>query len=77
MFDVRLTFAAGSSRDGDTPGLAMLTNVMLNEGVAGSDANAIAQGFESLGAQYAPALIWIRRKSPCAASAPRTNANRH
>ena len=54
MFDLRLTFAAGSSRDGDTPGLAMLTNVMLNEGVAGSDANAIAQGFESLGAQYAP-----------------------
>lgn len=54
MFDVRLTFAAGSSRDGDTPGLAMLTNLMLNEGVAGRDANAIAQGFESLGAQYVP-----------------------
>ncbi len=54
MFDMRLTFAAGSSRDGGTPGLAMLTNLMLNEGVAGRDANAIAQDFESLGAQYSP-----------------------
>ncbi|PMZ30427.1 peptidase M16, partial [Pseudomonas sp. GW247-3R2A] len=32
----------------------MLTNLMLNEGVAGRDANAIAQDFESLGAQYSP-----------------------
>ncbi|MEK1910978.1 MAG: insulinase family protein, partial [Pseudomonas chlororaphis] len=30
MFDMRLTFAAGSSQDGDAPGLAMLTNAMLN-----------------------------------------------
>ncbi|WP_263143015.1 pitrilysin family protein [Pseudomonas sp. RIT-PI-AD] len=52
MFDLRLTFAAGSSQDGDAPGLAMLTNAMLNEGVAGKDATAIAQGFEGLGAQF-------------------------
>ena len=52
MFDLRLTFAAGSSQDGDAPGLAMLTNAMLNEGVAGKDVGAIAEGFESLGADF-------------------------
>lgn len=52
MFDVRLTFAAGSSRDAEFPGLALLTNAMLNEGVAGKDVNAIAQTFESVGAQF-------------------------
>jgi zinc protease len=53
MFDIHLTFAAGSSRDGDTPGLARLTNLGLSGGVVGKDANTIAQGFESLGARYA------------------------
>ena len=52
MFDLRLTFAAGSSQDGATPGLAMLTNAMLNEGIAGQDTTAIAAGFEGLGAQF-------------------------
>lgn len=52
MFDLRLTFAAGSSQDGDIPGLAMLTNAMLNEGVAGKDVTAIAEGFEGLGADF-------------------------
>ncbi|KJK08860.1 MULTISPECIES: M16 family metallopeptidase [Pseudomonas] len=52
MFDLRLTFAAGSSQDGDTPGLATLTNAMLNEGVAGKDVTAIAEGFEGLGADF-------------------------
>ncbi|MCY1404331.1 Peptidase M16 inactive domain protein [compost metagenome] len=52
MFDLRLTFAAGSSQDGDAPGLAMLTNAMLNEGVPGKDSVAIASGFEGLGADF-------------------------
>lgn len=52
MFDLRLTFAAGSSQDGTAPGLAMLTNAMLNEGIAGQDTTAIAAGFESLGAEF-------------------------
>ncbi|WP_334223048.1 pitrilysin family protein [Pseudomonas aeruginosa] len=50
MFDLRLTFAAGSSQDAGTPGLSMLTNAMLNEGVPGKDTTAIAAGFEDLGA---------------------------
>src|SRR5690606_849663 len=52
MFDLCLTFAAGSSQDGATPGLALLTNAMLNEGAPGKDVTAIAEGFESLGAQF-------------------------
>lgn len=52
MFDLRVTFAAGSSQDGATPGLATLTNAMLNEGIAGKDVTAIAEGFEGLGADF-------------------------
>ncbi|MDH4607808.1 pitrilysin family protein [Pseudomonas sp. BN102] len=52
MFDLRLTFAAGSSQDGDAAGVATLTNAMLNEGVAGKDVTAIAEGFEGLGAEF-------------------------
>ncbi len=52
MLDLRLTFAAGSSQDGAHPGLALLTNAMLNEGVDGLDTTAIAARFEGLGAQF-------------------------
>jgi zinc protease len=52
MFDMRLTFAAGSSQDQTLPGVAVLTNAMLNEGVKGKDVTAIAQGFEGLGADF-------------------------
>jgi len=34
------------------PGLATLTNAMLNEGVPGKDVGAIAAGFEGLGAEF-------------------------
>ncbi|MDB6048317.1 MAG: family peptidase [Pseudomonas sp.] len=52
MFDMRLIFAAGSSHDQGTPGIAVLTNAMLNEGVAGKNVGAIAEGFEGLGADF-------------------------
>lgn len=52
MLDLRVTFAAGSSHDGDQPGLAMLTNAMLNEGIAGKDVTQIAESFENLGAEF-------------------------
>jgi zinc protease len=52
MFDLRLTFAAGSSQDDKVPGVALLTNAMLNEGVAGKNVEAIAKGFEGLGADF-------------------------
>ncbi|SDU37935.1 M16 family metallopeptidase [Halopseudomonas salegens] len=52
MFDLRLVFAAGASRDGDQPGIASLTNSLLGEGSGELDAGAIATGFEELGAQF-------------------------
>ena len=51
MVDVRVVFDAGSARDADKPGLASLTNAMLDQGAAGLDADAIATGFEERGAQ--------------------------
>lgn len=52
MLDIQLLYAAGASRDGDQPGLAMFTNAMLNEGTGSLDAGDIASGFERLGAQF-------------------------
>ncbi|MDH5784187.1 MAG: insulinase family protein [Chromatiales bacterium] len=50
MVDIRVTFNAGSARDGNQPGLAMLTNGMLEEGAGKLSANAIAEHFDNLGA---------------------------
>ena len=43
MFDLRLLFAAGSSQDQAHPGIALLTNAMLNEGVAGQNVEVIGE----------------------------------
>ena len=52
MFDLRLTFAAGSSKDQQHYGLASLTNTMLNEGTGQLAADDIATRFEALGAKF-------------------------
>lgn len=52
MVDMQVVFDAGSSRDGALPGLAAMTNGLLSQGAAGLDADAISNGFESLGAGY-------------------------
>ncbi|MGD8802566.1 MAG: pitrilysin family protein [Gammaproteobacteria bacterium] len=52
MVDVRIVFDAAGSRDGELPGLAMLTNGLLAEGAAGKDAQQLAENFESVGAQF-------------------------
>lgn len=52
MYDVQLTFAAGSSQDGDKYGVALLTNAMLNEGVKGMNVTEIAKTFEGVGANF-------------------------
>ena len=52
MVDMEIVFDAGGSRNGDLPGLAGLTNGLLSQGAGGLDADAISQGFESLGANY-------------------------
>ncbi|CAA6812091.1 MAG: FIG015287: Zinc protease [uncultured Thiotrichaceae bacterium] len=52
MLDMRVVFAAGSSRDDTTAGVSMLTSGILNKGAAKMNADQIAEGFESVGAKY-------------------------
>jgi zinc protease len=51
MVDVQVVFNAGSARDGDRPGLAQLTHVLLDKGADGLSADAIAQRLEGVGAR--------------------------
>lgn len=51
MLTTRLTFNAGGARDGNKPGLASLTNKMLDQGSKKHDVTDIAEGFENLGAE--------------------------
>lgn len=52
MVQINVVFAAGSARDGDKPGLAQLTNAVLNEGTADLNADQIAQKFDAVGAIF-------------------------
>src|SRR3989338_775783 len=52
MLDIQLVFAAGSSRDGDTPGLATLTNALIGEGAATISAKQISKNLENEGEQF-------------------------
>ena len=67
IVDVRVVFAAGSARDDGKPGLAQLSNGLLSEGADGLDADAIAQGFEGLGAQFGSGIDrdmgWVSLRS--------------
>lgn len=55
LLDVHLLFDAGSARDGDLPGLARLTSALIGEGTEQLDTDAIALGFESIGARFGAA----------------------
>jgi zinc protease len=50
IVDVRVVFSAGAARDGDMPGLAVLTNGLLMSGAGGMNADEIALRLESVGA---------------------------
>jgi len=52
MVDVRILFDAGSVRDRDKGGLALLTNALLAEGAGELDADAITERFDDLGASF-------------------------
>lgn len=52
MVDVRVVFDAGSARDDAQFGVAALTSALLDSGAGDWSADAIAQRFESVGAQY-------------------------
>ncbi|EJM55955.1 M16 family metallopeptidase [Pseudomonas sp. GM48] len=51
MFDILVSFAAGSAHTPHQPGLAAVTLSLLNEGVAGKDVNAIQATLDDLGAR--------------------------
>ncbi len=67
IVDVRVVFAAGSARDDGKPGIAQLSNGLLSEGADGLDADAIAQRFEGLGAQFGSGIdrdmAWVSLRS--------------
>ena len=52
MLDLKVVFDAGSARDNNKPGLAMLTASLLDEGADGLNADQISANFESLGANF-------------------------
>ena len=51
MVDAQILFNAGSARDGARPGLAMLTNALLEEGAGDWSADVIADRLERVGAR--------------------------
>lgn len=51
MVDAQVVFDAGSARDLAKPGIAVLTNAMLNEGAGDKNADTIAEQFANLGAR--------------------------
>jgi zinc protease len=67
MVDVRVVFAAGSSHDAALPGLAGLTNGLLDQGAAGLSADAIAERLDGLGAQLGSGslrdMAWVSLRS--------------
>ncbi|MEW6766324.1 MAG: pitrilysin family protein [Pseudomonadota bacterium] len=56
MVDVRVSFDAGSARDGVAHGLASLTAALLDQGIklegGDKDAQAVAEAFENIGARF-------------------------
>ena len=52
MVTAKILFDAGSSRDADKPGVAVLTNALLAEGAGGLSDDQISRNFEDLGAIF-------------------------
>ena len=67
MVDIRLVFDAGSARDGEQPGIAQMTNALLDSGAGSWDADTIAERFESVGAQFGAGALrdmaWVSLRS--------------
>ncbi len=71
MVDVRLVFDAGAARDGERPGLAMLTHTLLEAGTATLSADAVADRLDGVGAQLGGGvsrdMAWLSLRSLVAA----------
>ena len=67
MVDVRIVFDAGSARDANLPGTAIMTNGMLAEGAASDDAQVLAEKFEAVGAVFSNGslkdMAWLNIRS--------------
>jgi zinc protease len=67
IVDLRVTFDAGSARDGDKPGLALLTNGLLAEGAGGLNADQLAEIFDNRGAEFGNGslrdMAWVELRS--------------
>lgn len=67
MVDVRVVFDAGSARDAGHPGLARLTNALLDQGAGDLNADAIAERLESVGARLQTGsqrdMAWVALRS--------------
>ncbi len=57
MLDIRVVFDAGSARDGKLPGLALMTNALLDAGAGDLDEETIAERLEGLGAQLSSTAL--------------------
>jgi zinc protease len=57
MVDVRVVFDAGSARDGERQGLALLTNALLTEGAGPWTADEIAERMDSIGASLSTSSL--------------------
>jgi zinc protease len=67
MVDVRVVFDGGSARDHGKPGVAQITNILLDKGAAGESADAIAARLEGLGARLGSGslrdMAWLSLRS--------------
>lgn len=67
MIDIRVVFDAGSARDGEQAGIALLTSDLLTEGAGRWSANQIAERMASvgsaLGSTSAKDMAWITLRS--------------
>lgn len=67
MVDARVTFDAGSARDGDQPGIARLTSNLLMSGTEDRDTDAVARALEREGAEVSTGsardMAWIKLRS--------------
>jgi len=57
IVDLRIVFDAGSARDADKPGLAALTNSLLDEGTGELSADQVAEQFEGVGAVFSASSL--------------------
>lgn len=57
MVDVRVVFNAGSAHDADKPGLALLTNSLLDHGAGEWSTEQVLERFDNVGAQFSTTAL--------------------